>query len=163
MSKKSTADYTGFCDNRVNQENFWHLRAWRAKIGPEELIDSLFALHEVNKYEKIGIEKTAYLEGLKPFLDSEQRKRTKFLPIVELEHKQTSKEVRIRGLIPRYASGSVFHIENMCIALEEEQISFPFGIHDDVLDATAYQPQVAETEEKRFSIYRPAWTGFNKK
>src|SRR3990167_8586694 len=38
MSKSVSADYTGFCDNRVNKENFWHLRAWRKKLGPEEQI-----------------------------------------------------------------------------------------------------------------------------
>ena len=142
MSKRTTADYTGFCDNRVNSQNFWHLIAWRARLGPEELIDMLFTLHETRRYEKIGIEKTAYLEGLKPFLDAEQRKRNKFLPIIELEHKQSAKEIRIRGLIPRYASGSVFHVESECEALEEEQRSFPLGVHDDILDATAYQDQL---------------------
>lgn len=144
MSKKAQADFTGFCDNRVNRENFWHLRAWKAKIGPEELVDSLFALHTSNKYESIGIERTAYLDGLKPYLDEEQRKRGIFLPIVELDHKQTSKEIRVRGLIPRYASGSVFHIEHLCKDLEEQMAHFPVGVHDDVIDATAYQLQMAD-------------------
>lgn len=144
MSKKAQADFTGFCDNRVNKENFWHLKAWGAKIGPEELVDSLFALHTSNRYEAIGIERTAYLDGLKPYLDSEQRKRNMFLPIVELDHKQTSKEIRIRGLIPRYASSSVFHVEGACKTLEEQMTHFPVGIHDDVIDATAYQLQIAD-------------------
>ena len=147
MSRKVQADYTGFCDNRINQENFWNLSVWRAKIGAEELVDALFSLHEKNRYDRIGIEKTAYLHGLKPFLDSEQRRRNRFLPIVELEHRQTQKEIRIRGLIPRYASGSVFHIEGQCRALEEEMAQFPVGIHDDALDATAYQLQMFEDDE----------------
>ncbi len=163
MSKSTQADYTGFVDNRINSENFWHIKAWRLKLGPEELVDILFSLHESNRYDKIGIEKTAYLEGLKPFLDSEQRRRGRFLPIVELEHKQTSKEIRIRGLIPRYASGSVYHIENQCSALEEEQISFPFGTNDDVLDAEAYHLQISEKDNKSCSIYRPQWKSFNRK
>jgi phage terminase large subunit-like protein len=142
LSKKVSSDNTGFCDNRVNSENFWHLKAWRVKLGPEELVDTLFTLHALNRYEKIGIEKTAYTDGLKPYLDEEQRKRGVFLPIVELKHNQTSKEVRIRALIPRYASGSIFHIRNECGHLETEQASFPVGAHDDVLDATAYQDQL---------------------
>lgn len=144
MSRKTEADYTGFCDNRVNDQNFWHIKAWQAKIGPEELVDALFSLHKTNQYETIGIEKTAYLEGLKPFLDSEQRKRNTFLPIVELDHRQTAKEIRIRGLIPRYASGSVFHVEGACKDLEEQMRVFPVGIHDDVIDALAYQLQIAD-------------------
>lgn len=144
MSQKTTADFTGFCDNSINQENFWHLKAWRMKIGPEELINNIFTLHQSRNYEAIGIEKTAYLSGLKPYLDMEQRRRDKFLPIVELQHNQTQKEIRIRGLIPRYASGSVFHVEGRCKDLEEEMFNFPLGTHDDVLDAVAYQLQIAD-------------------
>lgn len=143
MSKKAQADYTAFCDNSINKENFWHLRTWKAKMSPEELIDAIFALHESHRYERIGIERTAYLDGLKPYLDSEQRKRNRFLPIVELKHNQTSKEIRIRGLIPRYASRSVFHIDGRTKDLEYEMAQFPVGVHDDILDATAYQLQVA--------------------
>lgn len=152
MSKKETADYTGFCENFVNQENFWHLRAWRIRLGPEELVDMLFTLYQSHKYEKIGIEKTTYTIGLKPYIDSEQRKRNVFLPIVELGHHQISKEIRIRSLIPRYASGSVFHIKDRCNDLEEEQTSFPFGTHDDVLDATAYQDQLEVGAPKKKKI-----------
>lgn len=144
MSKKTQADYTGLCDNSVNQENYWHLRAWRQKLSPEELVEMLFTLHKNNKYEAIGIERTTYTDGLKPYLDSEQRKRNVFLPIVELQHHQTSKEIRIRGLIPRYSANSIFHIKDRCNDLVEEQQQFPVGIHDDVLDAEAYQLQLAD-------------------
>lgn len=144
MSKKTQSDSTGFVDNRVNDENFWHIRAWESRIGPEELVDALFSLHTQFQYETIGIERTAYLDGLKPYLDSEQRRRGKFLPIVELDHKQTSKEIRIRGLIPRYAAGAVYHIEGQCRVLEEQMTTFPMGLHDDVLDALAYQLQIAD-------------------
>lgn len=152
MSKRSGADFTGFCDNRVNTQNFWHLQAWKARLNPEELVNAIFSLHETRRYDKIGIEKTAYSEGLKPFLDAEQRRRNKFLPIVELQHREINKEVRIRGLIPRYASGSVYHIEGQCKELEEEMRSFPVGAHDDVLDATAYQLQIADDN---LEIYSP--------
>ena len=164
LSKLSQADYTGFCDNAVDKENFWNLRAWRARLSPEELIQNIFSLYQNRQYEIVGIEKTAYLDGLKPYLDSEQRKRNIFLPIMELKHNQQSKEIRIRGLVPRYASGSVFHVRGQCSALEEEMVSFPVGIHDDVLDATAYQLQTAEkTNIKRLTIFKPQWKSFNRK
>lgn len=151
ISKKSSADYTGFCDNRVNKENFWHLKAWRMRLNAEELVQTLFnlyvkAINEGRPYDKIGIEKTIYLDALKPYLDDMQRQKNIFLPIVELKHNQQQKEVRIRGLIPRYATASVYHINGECNALEEEQVSFPQGLHDDVLDATAYQLQITSEE-----------------
>jgi phage terminase large subunit-like protein len=146
ISKQSSADYTGFVDNRVNSQNFWHLKAWRMRLGPEELVDAIFALHTRNHYDSIGIEKTIYLDALKPYLDEKQRQRNIFLPIVELKHNQTQKEVRIRGLIPRYASHSIFHINGECSALEEEMMQFPQGMHDDVLDSCAYQLQITQQE-----------------
>lgn len=144
MSTNAQADFTGFCDNRVTSQNFWNIKAWRMKLGPEELVDAIFNLHKRNNYEAIGIEKTTFTQGLKPYLDIEQRRRNTFLPIVELSHNQKAKEIRIRGLVPRYASGSVFHIEGECDDLEQEMFQFPMGLHDDVLDAVAYQLQLAD-------------------
>lgn len=163
MSKKAQADYCGFCDNSVDRENFWNIKAWRARLGPEELVDALFALQETRRYTAIGIERTAYLDGLKPFLDSEQRKRNRFLPIVELKHNQTAKEIRIRGLQPRYASGSIRHVKGHCDVLEEEQTQFPNGLNDDVLDATAYQDQLVTAKQKSVSIHRPSAAGFHRR
>jgi hypothetical protein len=151
ISKASQADYTGFCENRVNKENFWHLKAWRVRLGVEELIDTIFTLYKNNHYEAIGIEKTVYLDGLKPYLDMEMRRRGVFLPIVELSHNNTKKEIRVRGLIPRYAARSIFHIEGECTALEEEMWSFPNSMHDDVIDATAYQLQLADNPNIAFA------------
>jgi hypothetical protein len=144
ISQKSSGDYTGICRNYVDRENKWNLWAYRMKIDPKELIDLLFKLHEEDGYEKIGIEKTVYADAIKPFLDEEMRKRNKFLPIVELLHNQIAKETRIRGLIPRYESKSIFHLEGRCKDLEEEMWQFPLGVHDDILDSLAYQLQIAE-------------------
>lgn len=143
-SQKTEADYCGIVKNYVDKENKWNLSAFRAKLTPGELVNLIFSLYKADFYEKIGIEKTAYLVGLKPYLDEEQRKRNIFLPIVELEHKEVNKHIRIRGLLPRYESGSIFHIQNECGDLEEEMLAFPRGATDDVLDACAYQLQIAE-------------------
>lgn len=143
ISQKDSADYTGICENFVDRENFWNIRAWRQRLNPTDLIDLIFTRHQEFKYEAIGIEKTIYLDALKPFLDAEMRKRNKFLPIVELHHNQTAKEIRIRGLIPRYESRSIFHLKGECKDLEDELLRFPKATHDDISDAVAYQLQIA--------------------
>ena len=160
ISQKSSADYTGFVHNEVNSENFWHIKSWKARISPNELIETLFSLHTTHRYTKIGIEKTIYLDALKSFIDAEQRKRNVFLPIVELKHNQVAKEVRIRGLIPRYSSKSIFHIEGEC-DLESELLAFPKGRHDDQIDALAYQLQLDTTVRRGVSIYRPKRIGYD--
>lgn len=149
ISEKASADFTGYCINFVDKENKWNLKAWQAKESPSELIDNLFNLTEQYKLIKIGIEKTIYLQAIKPFLDEEMRKRNKFLKIIELHHNQTAKETRIRGLLPRYESKSIYHIKGHVTELEDEQLSFPKGIHDDVLDATAYQSQLAQAPKRK--------------
>ena len=144
ISKAASSDYTGVVRNYVCNENKWHISSQQYKISPKELIDLIFALYDEDKPEKIGIEKTIYLDAIKPFLDEEMRKRSKFLPIVELDHKQTAKEIRVRSLLPRYESKSIMHIEGENEALEEQLLRFPKGIHDDVIDALAYQSQIAQ-------------------
>lgn len=155
ISKQASSDYTGICDNSVDSLNFWNLKAWRIKLNPLELIDLIFTLHNNRRYEKIGIEKTIYLQTIKPFLNEEQRKRGKFLPIVELLHNQINKELRIRGLIPRYESGSIYHIKGECKDLEDELLNFPQAINDDVSDACAYQLQIAQKPFDNTPIYQP--------
>jgi phage terminase large subunit-like protein len=52
------------------------------------------------------------------------------------------KEVRIRGLVPRYSVGKIYHIESP--DLEKELLAFPKGANDDVADAEAYLPQIVK-------------------
>jgi hypothetical protein len=152
-SQKTSADYIGITENYVDRENNWNFASYRMKLDPKELIDYLFTIQELRGFERIGIEETAFTVGLKPFLDEEMRKRNKFLPIFPLKHNQISKEERIRGLIPRYSSGSIYHIAGECKDLEAEEIAFPRGTNDDCLDSAAYQLQIArENKPKKQTV-----------
>lgn len=154
VSQKESADFTGVVKNYVDSENKWNVSAFRKRMSPAELIEFLFSSYERERFEKIGIEKTVYLLTIKPFLDEEMRKRNVFLPVVELLHNQTQKETRIRGLIPRYESKSVIHIDGETAELEEELFSFPKGLHDDIVDALAYMLQIAERPDNPYESVR---------
>jgi phage terminase large subunit-like protein len=54
------------------------------------------------------------------------------------------KETKIRGLIPRYEAGDIFHITGFCDDVEQELMRFPNSEHDDCADSLAYQLQIAE-------------------
>lgn len=140
--KELENDYTGITRNYVDKENNWNLKSMRVHFDSMELINYIFKLHEEG-FEKIGIEETVYLKAIKPFFDQECRKRNKFPNIEPLKHSGRNKEVRIRGLIPRYSSGSIFHIDGECKDLEDEMIVFPKGAHDDTLDSCAYMNDIA--------------------
>lgn len=142
VSEKTSADYSGIVINRVSADNKWYITAYHMKVNPKDLIEHLFYLWERYKPQAIGIEKTTYLLAIKPFLEEEMRKRNVFITIKELDHKQTAKETRIRGLIPRWESKSIFLVGNSNELLDELRV-FPKGKHDDIIDALAYQEQIA--------------------
>lgn len=142
VSEKDSADFTGITVNRVTRENKWYVTAYKIKINPKELINHIFYIQETYKPVFIGVEKTVYLLAIKPFLDEEMRARNVFITIKELDHKQTQKETRIRALIPRWESKSIFLVGNNKDLLDEMR-TFPRGTHDDVLDSLAYQEQIA--------------------
>ena len=144
ISKKSSGDYTGITLNFVNKDNKWRIMTWQRRFSPKELIEFIFQKWEQYKIKKIGIEKTIYKDAIQEFFNDEMRRRGKFPYVVELQHNQTNKETRIRGLLPYYESKTVFHIKGHCEGLENELLNFPMGKHDDVIDSLAYQIQLAE-------------------
>lgn len=142
--KHESSDFIGVCINWVDQENKWNLKAYRIKFDAAQLINLLFKLYADTHFEIVGIEKGMYHDVLKPFLDAEMMKRNVFFSVRELDHGQRSKELRIRGLTPRYEAGQIFHLRGYCDDLEQELMRFPKAAHDDVSDAVGYQLQVAE-------------------
>lgn len=146
MSKSEGADYSGFVVNGVDETGQWRiLRAYRKRLDPAELIDEMFFLHGLyaTRFRRMGIEKTAYTVGLRQSIQNEMIRRKRFFDIVEVEHKQRTKGVRIRALVPRFESGRIIMSE-YCSDLVEELISFPRAEHEDTLDACAYQLDLAD-------------------
>lgn len=141
---RGDSDSIGATLNFVDREKKWNFMCWKLRMNAPELINFLFKIHTDYGFEKVGIEEGVYQQVIKPFLDKEMRMRQHYFEVVELKHDQKAKELRIRGLIPYYSSGTIFHIEGTCTDLVEEAVRFPKGAHDDVLDSAAYQVQLAK-------------------
>lgn len=133
------SDYTGVTRCWTTENEDWYVNGRRYRLDSRGVIDLIFTLHDEG-FEEIGIEEGAFLHAVKPFLDEEKKKRGVFPRITPLKHNQTMKEVRIRGLVPRYAVGKIWHIESP--DLEKELLAFPKGANDDVADSVAYLPQI---------------------
>ena len=136
-------DATGIIRNYVDRQNKWNIKAMGVRFDSKELLEHIFKLHDEG-FEKIGIEETVYLKAVEPFYKDACIKRNKFPNIIPIKQPTIQKEVRIRGLIPRYASGGIFHIDNLCKDLADELIIFPKGAYDDVADALAMQNEIVE-------------------
>ena len=109
LSKGAKSDSTGVTRNYIDIDNRWNIKSTRYRINSKDLVDLIFLLHDEG-FENIGIEEGAYKEAVQPFLEDEMRKRNKFPNVTTLKHGGVMKETRIRGLIPRYTTGSIFHI-----------------------------------------------------
>ena len=157
FSKKDTADYLGIIVNSVDTNNNWYIRqALKLRINPAELIDRIFELYQMWRPVKIGMEKEKYSLVIKHFLDEEMRKRNIFPPIEELKVKITNKEMRIRGLVPRFERGTIYLKEEM-IDLVDELLRFPKAVTDDLSDALSFQLDIAYAPFKK--IERQWWEG----
>jgi len=133
------SDFIGITENYIDVDDFWNIKSYRTKLNSRDLINYIFDMHSKRSFEKIGIEKTAFTEGLKIAIEDECRRRNIYLPIEELKHGGTAKNTRIRQLIPRYSNGQIYHIIGECKDLEEELHNFPRSVYDDTMDSLAYQ------------------------
>lgn len=138
VSEKDSADFTGVCINRVSTENKWYISTYRLKYNSKDLIDHLFYLNKTYKPTFLGLEETTFTMAIQPFLQEEMRKRQIFFTVTPVKHKGIQKELRIRGLIPRWESKSIFLVGDNSELLDEMRV-FPRGQHDDVLDSLSMQ------------------------
>lgn len=143
LSKTDEADATGVTCNYVDLANNWNIKSKQYRINSAQLIELIFDLH-TEGFEQIGIEEGAYKAAIEPFLQKEMTRRAQYPYVVTLKHNQISKHTRIRGVIPKYACGEVFHITGECDDLEPELLRFPKATHDDCADSLAYQLQLAQ-------------------
>jgi len=104
------------------------------RFDPLQLIDVIF-YHQIKYRGEIWGEAVAYQAALKYFLEEEMRKRKIFFTFNEFTRKSTvAKEQRIRGLIPLYRTGMIYHRRSQT-ELERELLQFPKGRRDDCIDA----------------------------
>lgn len=152
LSRSKNSDSTGVCINWVDGNNVWYLKSYAVRVDPTQLIQLIFDLQSVYKPVAIGLEETTMTQAIAPFLNVEMGKKNIFPNVVPLKHGGVNKEVRIRGLLPRYERSHIYHITGLCNDLEKELVRFPSSAHDDVMDATAYQVQLAEAPNTSFDL-----------
>jgi len=113
----------------------------RKRCSPAELIALIFA-HVIKwKPVKVGIESVAYQKSLLYWIKERMRVANTFFLVEGINDNKTSKNARIVGLQPVFASSSIYLREHMH-DLVSELMSFPLGAHDDVIDALAMQTEM---------------------
>jgi hypothetical protein len=148
LSKKRKADYTGLVTVGVTPGAYKVvLEALDLKAEPLELIEAIIAAVERWRPICVGIEAVAFQKMIKPFLEFVSRSRGKHVPVREFKtDTRTSKENRIRALVPEFARGLIFIGASMG-ELESEYDGFPVASDQHLLDALAYGPQLWQSGE----------------
>jgi len=164
ISQKATADNSVILTvgKEVGGPNWYRAREDAGRFTPKQLIDIVFS-HQSQYNSDVGIETIAFQKALQYIMEEEQRKREQYFIIREIRS-HTAKEVRIRGLLPLYENGVIWH-RPTDTAYEEEALQFPRGKRDDRLDAMAMQLElVRNTATNRFvrSKIKP-FTGYFRK
>jgi phage terminase large subunit-like protein len=152
VSEKDSADYTGVTINWVSFENKWYVYTYRLKINSKDLIDHLFYIKKTYNPMFIGLEETTFTMAIQPFIEEEMRKRNDFFTVTPIKQRGVNKELRIRGLIPRWESRSVFLVGDNTELLDEMR-TFPRGQHDDVLDSFSMMVNIAKAPFRK--VYTP--------
>jgi phage terminase large subunit-like protein len=130
----------------VDPDNLWYvLDIFRAHASETELINVVFRMVGENDPQSVGIETVFFQKNLKYSIEQEMLKRNKFFNLVELKSGGIQKEMRIRGLVPRWETASILLPDFLPAGkvLADEILQFPKGQSDDILDALAYGTQLA--------------------
>lgn len=137
---KQTNDFSGICVTKTTEDNLVYvLEAAKKKLNPKSLVDEIFRLFQIYKPYKIQVETVSAQIVLIPLLQDEMHKRNVYFTIEEVKPStDQTKAARIRGLVPHYANGRIFHAPGLK-DLENELLEFPRGSHDDIIDALSYQ------------------------
>lgn len=102
-------------------------------MKPIDLISTIFEHYKKYNPKYVILESIALQKTFKYALEEEQRRREIYFSIKPV--KKTNKEERIKGLIPLYEAGVVYHRKKKDADYEEQLLQFPRGRRDDRIDA----------------------------
>lgn len=144
LSEKRHGDYTGVVSCYVDHHyNVYVEEAIHGRFNVENMINLVFELVERHNPTVVGIELVSLSKALKYSFARAMQDRKKWFYIQELQpNTRVSKEMRIKAsLQPLFAQRKVF-IHKSQVELIDELLKFPFGSHDDLIDALAYLPHM---------------------
>ena len=105
---------------------------------PGETIDKIW-YHAMTYQSEVWIEGVGYQRSIEYHLKEKMKKeQTYFIVNLLKRNQEISKAERIRGLLPLYRAGIIFHRDNgLDAGLERQLLSFPKGKLDDRIDCLA--------------------------
>lgn len=136
----SDSDYNTVvtCGKDLITGRIFVLEYFHERCTPSEVIQAIFEQAKRWKPVKVKIETVAYQSTLAYWVREQMTKEGFYFVIETCPHPKGAKPARIRSLQPLFAAGMVILRPHMQ-ALVNELLAFPFGKHDDLIDALAAQ------------------------
>ncbi len=133
------------CGKDLVTGRIYVLDYFQRRCNPSDLIAALFS--HVRRFHpvKVGIESVAYQKSMIYWIKERMRSEGEYFWVEPITHGRRSKGSRIQGLQPLVNSGNLL-MRSGHKALLGEMTAFPYGAHDDVIDALSMQlPMWAQT------------------
>jgi predicted phage terminase large subunit-like protein len=149
LSQGIRGDFTGICVIGVDPDfNIYIMDAKHGRWGVDEMIDQIFDTYVTWKPAGVGLETIMFQRVLMwPIREAMRRSGITF-SIRELRpSSRITKEGRISALHEPFANGT-FWIRSDLKDLVKELTEFPFGAHDDIIDALAHVYQMARPADQ---------------
>ncbi len=146
-SKKKGSDYTSMWVVRLGtDQNYYCFPLVRDRLNLSERADRLFEIHRKYKPRQVRYEKYGLMADIEHIKQKQELENYRF-DITEVAG-QTSKEDRIKRLLPLFEQGRIYLPQSLHVTnwekvvkdlvhdfIEEEYMAFPVGSHDDMLDS----------------------------
>lgn len=164
ISQKREADNTVVLTiaKDLNGPNIYRIREDAGHFTPAQTVALIFK-HTTDFHCDAYVETVGYQQALRYAIEEEQINKQKYFSVHEVKTR-TNKEVRIRGLIPLYERGVIFH-KHTDEKYEDELLTFPRGRHDDRVDAMSIGINIMDNTRRSWEErqYKPTWQGYGKK
>jgi len=148
-SKKKGSDYTAMIVmGLATDANYYVLDLVRDRLNLAERLERIFTLHRKWKPKQVRYERYGMMADIEA-IKARQEQETYRFDVIEVAG-VTSKQDRIKRLIPMFEQGKVYLPKSLNVAdwqkipvdlvhsfVEEEFYPFPVGLHEDMLDAMA--------------------------
>lgn len=153
---KRSQDYSAIVSVKHTKTGLFVRRYRRKRLTDKQMIAETFQVADEDGATKIRIEVNRYAHLAAAFRE-QMKIDNKYYSIDEVKAKKVNKEARIKNrLSPLFENGVIFLKRGMR-ELEEELTTFPYGKHDDLIDALSWQVgERTSTEYEKEEQKRPA-------
>lgn len=152
---KASQDYSAIVSVKHTKRGMFVRRYCRKRVSDKQMIDETFSIARIDGARKIRIETNRYAHLEAAFREA-MKVKNEYYSIDAVKARRVNKEARIKNrLSPLFENGVVFLKRGMR-ELEAELTTFPYGRHDDLIDALAWQVgERTSTEYSKEAYKRP--------